>query len=140
MTDQLTNTKAFFAGVVLAGFGARTYLSHDRAPQYVKVLHNWVVPRLYDAIRTHDPVWDPAAEIEAGHWVIGGPQASFTVADGTAAVRWFVELMEFAGAFQRMVDDTSEWYDALFQSSVQNGCFLDGLVDALRKDDPSWRG
>ncbi len=140
MTDNLTHVKGFFAGVVLAGFGARTYLTMDRAPQYVKVLHNFVVPGLQQAITAHDPVWDPAAEIEAGHWVIGGPQHSFTEADGTAAVRWFVELLEFTREFNRRVDDTADWYDAMFKSSRMVGCFLDDLVAALRKDDPAWRG
>lgn len=140
MTDQLEHVKGFFAGVVLAGFGARTYITMDRAPEYIKVLHNFVVPGLYNAILSHDPGWDPDAEIRAGHWVVGGPQTSLSEATGTQAVRWFAELLEFTKAFHRHVDTTSDWYDALFVSSNQVGCFLDGLVAALQADDPSWRG
>lgn len=137
--DQLMNVKAFFVARVLAGFGAREYLGLDRSPQYVKVLHNWVLPALHRAILTHDKGWDADAEIRAGHWILGGPQYSFTVATGTDAVRWFVELLEFTRAFNAVVDDTAEWYDAMFGSSVQNGCFLDGLIAALKQDDPAWR-
>jgi hypothetical protein len=140
MADQLANVKGFFVGRVLAGFGAREYLGLDRCPQHVKVMHNWVVPALYRAIREHDPVWDPDAEIRAGHWVIDGPQYSLSPAHGTAAVAWFVELMEFTRAFNAFVDTGADWYDVLFNDSVQNGCFLSGLTAALKLDDPTWRG
>lgn len=138
MTDLLANVKRFYFNSVLDGFGVRKFIGYDDLSEDLKFLHNRVLPALYDAIKDGDPDWDVDAELAAGHWVMG-PQTSLTEASGTGAVRWFVELMEAHKAFQELLDPYCPLYTRFYKSSMQYGCFLDDLRNALVQDDGDWR-
>ncbi|WP_040814655.1 hypothetical protein [Nocardia concava] len=132
MTDRLANVKAFYVAMCFDGIAARKHLGHERLPWDVDFVHMTVMPALFRAIKTDDPAYDPHAVV-----VEGKPD---TEATSTAAVRWFVELMESNKAFQALIDEHSDLYVRLYKSSHRDGCFLDDLVAALRRDDPEWRG
>ncbi|MFE7797050.1 hypothetical protein [Nocardia sp. NPDC057440] len=130
--DRLANVKQFFWSLALDGFGIRRHLGLDALGHDVKFVHNRVVPALYQAIKSEDPGYDP----EAFH-LRGEPT---TQANGTGAIRWFVELMEAHKAFQALIEPTGDLYVRLYKEDGQHGCFLDDLRNALMKDDPEWRG
>ncbi|WP_330253156.1 hypothetical protein OG874_00625 [Nocardia sp. NBC_00565] len=132
MPDRLANVKNFYYSLALDGFGIRRHIGIDALPDDVKALHNRIVPALFDAIRADDPGYDPQ-----GFHIDGKPG---TAAKRTAAVRWFLELLEANKAFMEI---TGEKHGALYERLYQPGqhsCFLDDLTEALRKDDPNWRG
>lgn len=136
MADKLAHVKEFFYGVVMDGFGQRRHIGMDEQPDDVKYVHNKLVPALFAAIKTDDPAFDPQAQ-----W-FDEPRALMSEAQGTGAVRWFVEIQEAFKAQLELTPDgrNSALYTRLFKSSAQYGCFLDDLAAALRRDDPEWRG
>lgn len=129
--DQLTTVKQFYYSLALDGFGIRRHIGIDALGHDVKALHNRIIPALYQAILADDPGYDPH-----GHHVEGNPP---TEAQGTAAVRWFVELLEANKAFMALIGEKhNPLFERLYQPG-QHSCFLDDLTEALRRDDPDWR-
>lgn len=131
MTDRLANVKQMFFETAAAGFGARRYINMDRMRDDFKYLHNKALPALYAAIRADDPDYDPHAE-----YVDGKAPSEAT---GIGGVVWYVQIMEQLRAQMADLDKNSDTYHLLFQSSQQDGCFLDDLTAALDKDAPNWR-
>lgn len=131
MADKLANVKRMFFDTAAAGFGARRYIGMDRMRDDFKYLHNKVLPALYDAIRADDPDYDPHAEYVDGK--------APSEAAGVGGVAWFVQIMEGLRAQMAAIDKNSDLYCLLFESSAQDGCFLDDLTAALDQDEPNWR-
>ncbi|WP_342800958.1 hypothetical protein [Nocardia sp. No.11] len=132
MADKLAHVKEFFYSVALDGFGIRRHIGIDALPEDVKALHNRIIPALFHAIQADDPGYDP----HAFHYL----SKAGTEARGTAGVRWFVELLEANRAFMEI---TGEKYGPLYErlyAPGQHGSFLGDLTEALRRDDPEWRG
>lgn len=132
MADKLAHVKQFFWSCALDGFGIRRHIGIDMLGEDIKALHNRILPALHRAILEEDPDYDP----HAFHF-LGQPGSE---ARGTGALRWFVELLEANKAFMEM---TGEKYGQLYErlyAPGQHSCFLDDLTEALRRDDPEWRG
>lgn len=136
MADKLHHVKQVFYGLVLDGFGQRKHVGMDGQPDDVKYVHNRLVPALWQAIKTDDPGFDPQAQ-----W-FDEPRAPMSEAQGTGAVRFFIEIQEALKAHLELLPDmrNSQLYTRLFKSSAQDSCVLDDLITALRRDDPEWRG
>lgn len=140
--DRLAHVKEFYFARILSGIGQREFVGQDGLPEHLKIVHNKILPALFDGIRADDPDYDPHGLFVG--WPAPGDTSDDpalyktqpTEARGTAGVRWYVELMEM----QRATSDRSgDLYTYLFKPSVQYGCFLDDLTAALRADDPDWR-
>ena len=133
--DPLRFVKDFLYGVVLAKLGICRFTRFDAQPDDVKYVYNKVVPALVQAILADDPDFNPDND-----WITG--KRPPTVAVGTGAVRWFVEIQESAKAIFEMSPDAkaSALFERMYAASPRAGCFLDDLRVALMKGDPDWRG
>lgn len=132
--DPLRFVKELIYGLVMDKFGLTRHRRYDDLPDDAAFMYNKVVPALRDAILADDPNWTPDDD-----WLMGKREP--TVAQGTAAVRWFVEIQELQKATFELTDGlaSSSIYDRLYKDT-RGGCFLNDLRAALMKGDPAWRG
>ncbi|BAD58753.1 hypothetical protein [Nocardia farcinica] len=133
--DPLRFVKEYVWGLAMDKLGITRHRRYTDLPDDVKFVYNRVVPALVDAILADDPDWNPDDE-----WLKG--RRPPTVAKGTAALRWFVEIQELQKATFELSSDllNSALYDRLYRDHDRHGCFLSDLRTALMKGDPEWRG
>lgn len=124
--DQLAHTKAFLIDVALSGFGSRRFIGHNELDAPRKFVHERAVPDLNYAILQDDPAYDP------------NPGASVTEAKSMNAVKAYVRELQRDKAALEKYDEhhTGHIYSLMFNPTA--GCFLDELIAAIQRDDPSW--
>lgn len=133
--DKLRYVKELAWGLALDKLGIGRHRRYDDQPDDIKYLYNKILPALVAAILADDPDWTPDDDWIKGH-------RPPTIARGTTAVRWFVEIQEASKALLELSPDmrSGALYDRMYREHEGQGSFLADLRTALMKGDPDWRG